>query len=34
VRAAFSTLRLAVTNGEFNDMMAQLPKEFAELVES
>jgi len=27
-------LRLAVTNGEFNDMMAQLPKEFAELVES
>jgi uncharacterized protein (DUF2267 family) len=33
VRAVFSTLRLAVTDGEFKDMMAQLPNEFAELVE-
>ena len=33
-RAVFSTLRLAVTTGDFKDMMAQLPKEFTELVES
>ena len=33
-RTVFSTLRLAVMTGEFKDMMAQLPKEFTELVES
>jgi uncharacterized protein (DUF2267 family) len=34
VRAVFSTLRLAVTGGEFKDMMSQLPEEFSQLVES
>jgi uncharacterized protein (DUF2267 family) len=34
VRAVFSTLRLAVTGGEFKDMMSQLPDEFSQLVDS
>jgi uncharacterized protein (DUF2267 family) len=32
-KAVFSTLREAVTGGEFKDIMSQLPKEFSELVE-
>jgi uncharacterized protein (DUF2267 family) len=32
VRAVFSVLRLAVTTGEFQDAMSQLPQEFGELV--
>ena len=31
-RAVFSVLRLAVTTGEWQDAMSQLPKEFEELV--
>jgi uncharacterized protein (DUF2267 family) len=34
VSAVFSTLRLAVTGGEFKDMMSQLPEEFSQLVDS
>jgi uncharacterized protein (DUF2267 family) len=34
VRAVFAALRLAVTGGEFKDVMSQLPQEFSELVES
>jgi uncharacterized protein (DUF2267 family) len=34
VRAVFTTLREAVTGGEFKDVMSQLPQEFSELVES
>jgi uncharacterized protein (DUF2267 family) len=34
VRAVFTTLRDAVTAGEFNDVMSQLPGEFSQLVES
>jgi uncharacterized protein (DUF2267 family) len=33
-RAVFTTLREAVTGGEFDDMMSQLPNEFSELAES
>jgi uncharacterized protein (DUF2267 family) len=33
VRAVFTTLREAVTGGEFDDVMSQLPKEFLEVVE-
>jgi uncharacterized protein (DUF2267 family) len=32
VRAVFGVLRLAVTSGEFQDAMSQLPNEFSELV--
>jgi uncharacterized protein (DUF2267 family) len=32
VRAVFQTLHGAVSGGEFEDVMAQLPKEFRELV--
>jgi uncharacterized protein (DUF2267 family) len=32
MRAVFSVLRLAVTTGEFQDAMSQLPQEFGELV--
>jgi uncharacterized protein (DUF2267 family) len=31
-RAVFRTLREAVTGGEFDDMMSQLPDEFSELT--
>ena len=31
-QAVLSTLRQAVTGGEFRDMMSQLPEEFGELV--
>ena len=34
VRAVFTTLREAVTGGEFKDVMSQLPEEFSQLVES
>jgi uncharacterized protein (DUF2267 family) len=33
VRAVLTTLRDAVTHGEFDDVMSQLPKEFQELVQ-
>jgi uncharacterized protein (DUF2267 family) len=33
VRAAFTTVREAVTGGEFDDVMSQLPREFRDLVE-
>jgi uncharacterized protein (DUF2267 family) len=33
-RAVLRTLREAVTAGEFDDVMSQLPKEFGEFVES
>ena len=33
-RAVMTTLREAITEGEFKDMMAQLPKEFEQLVQS
>ncbi|HEX7746710.1 MAG TPA: DUF2267 domain-containing protein [Micromonosporaceae bacterium] len=33
IRAVFTTLREAVTSGEFDDLLAQLPREFAELAE-
>jgi uncharacterized protein (DUF2267 family) len=33
IRAVFATMREAVTSGEFDDVLAQLPREFAELVE-
>ena len=33
-RAVMTTLRDAITEGEFKDMMAQLPKEFEQLVQS
>jgi uncharacterized protein (DUF2267 family) len=33
-KAVFMTLREATTDGEFKDVMAQLPDEFLELVES
>ena len=33
VRAVFSTLRDAVSRGEFNDVLAQLPNEFQLLLE-
>jgi uncharacterized protein (DUF2267 family) len=32
VRAVFTTIRESVTSGEIDDIMAQLPKDFAELV--
>jgi len=32
VKAVFRTLGKAVTGGEFEDVMSQLPGEFAELV--
>ena len=34
VRAAFSTLQLAVPDDEFREMMSQLPAEFSELVKA
>jgi uncharacterized protein (DUF2267 family) len=33
VRAVFTTVREAVTGGEFDDVMSQLPREFRDLVE-
>jgi uncharacterized protein (DUF2267 family) len=33
VRAVLSTVRRAVTSGEFEDVLAQLPKEFAEFID-
>jgi uncharacterized protein (DUF2267 family) len=33
VRAVLSTIRRAVTGGEFEDVLAQLPKEFAEFID-
>lgn len=33
VRAVFATLREAVTGGEFEDLLAQLPADFAEVAE-
>jgi uncharacterized protein (DUF2267 family) len=33
-RAVMTTLRDAITEGEFKDMMAQLPEEFEQLVQS
>jgi uncharacterized protein (DUF2267 family) len=33
-RAVMTTLRDAITEGEFKDMMAQLPGEFEQLVQS
>jgi uncharacterized protein (DUF2267 family) len=33
-RAVFTTLRDAVTSGEFQDVMSQLPQEFSQLLES
>jgi uncharacterized protein (DUF2267 family) len=33
-RAVMRTLREAITEGEFKDMMAQLPEEFEQLVQS
>lgn len=33
VRAVLSTVRRAVTGGEFEDVLAQLPKEFAEFID-
>jgi uncharacterized protein (DUF2267 family) len=33
VRAVLTTLREAVTGDEFDDMVAQLPKEFREMIE-
>jgi uncharacterized protein (DUF2267 family) len=33
IRAVLSTVRDAVTGGEFDDVMSQLPKEFTALVE-
>ncbi|HEX2772493.1 MAG TPA: DUF2267 domain-containing protein [Micromonosporaceae bacterium] len=33
VRAVFATLRQAVTGGEFEDLLAQLPSDFAEVAE-
>jgi uncharacterized protein (DUF2267 family) len=33
VRAVFQTLREAVTGDEFEDMLAQLPREYTELVD-
>jgi uncharacterized protein (DUF2267 family) len=33
VRAVFTTLREAVTGGEFDDIMSQLPQDFNDLVE-
>ncbi|MEV4631534.1 DUF2267 domain-containing protein [Micromonospora sp. NPDC049523] len=33
VRAVLTTVREAVTGGEFDDVMAQLPREFRDLVE-
>ena len=33
-RAVMTTLREAITEGEFKDMMAQLPEEFEQLVQS
>ena len=32
IRAVFATLREAVTGGEFEDMVAQLPADFADLT--
>jgi uncharacterized protein (DUF2267 family) len=32
-RAVLSTIRRAVTTGEFEDVLAQLPKEFREVIE-
>jgi uncharacterized protein (DUF2267 family) len=32
VRAVFTTVREAVTSGEVDDITAQLPKDFGELV--
>jgi uncharacterized protein (DUF2267 family) len=32
-RAVLSTIRRAVTTGEFEDVLAQLPKEFREFIE-
>jgi uncharacterized protein (DUF2267 family) len=34
VQAVFQTLDAAVSRGEFSDVMAQLPKEFSDLVPS
>lgn len=33
IRAVFTTLREAVTSGEFDDVLAQLPRDFAGLIE-
>lgn len=33
IRAVFATLREAVTGGEFDDLLAQLPADFAEVAE-
>ena len=33
VRAVMTTLRDAISEGEFEDMMAQLPEEFGQLIE-
>jgi uncharacterized protein (DUF2267 family) len=33
IRAVFTTLREAVTGGEFDDVLIQLPRDFADLVE-
>jgi uncharacterized protein (DUF2267 family) len=33
VRAVFTTVREAITGGEFDDMMAQLPREFRDFVD-
>ncbi|MBO4208567.1 DUF2267 domain-containing protein [Micromonospora echinofusca] len=33
VRAVFTTVREAVTGGEFDDLMAQLPRDYREMVE-
>lgn len=33
IRAVFTTLREAITGGEFDDVLTQLPREFAELAE-
>jgi len=33
VRAVFATLREAISSGEFDDIMGQLPKDFADIVE-
>ncbi|MFE9656852.1 DUF2267 domain-containing protein [Micromonospora sp. NPDC006431] len=33
IRAVFTTLREAITGGEFNDVVVQLPRDFRDIVE-